>query len=477
MRVIEEKRKTEIQLQIEQLAKDILKLSRNTLLVNMRFLDATLAQYVFYPNEVINFGTDGKHILYNPRHILMKYKTEKEMCVRDYLHIALHCIFRHMYCSASLDRYLWNIACDIAVEASICELDLKSANVKKESVQKEEIAKLKKKINILTAEKIYAYLQSNAISQKKLTELEKLFHSDDHEIWYWTIEEINMLIAPLASNIGDDSIGSNSNGYKESLERQSSKSVQQWTSEMADEQSNNWKKISSQVQMDLQTFSKARGDTAGNMIQNLNSVNREKYDYTAFLKKFAVLGEVMKINDDEFDYIFYTYGLQLYEKMPLIEPLEYKEAKRIREFVIAIDTSGSVIGEQVQAFIQKTYNILKSTESFFSKINLHIIQCDADIQEHIKITSQEEFDVYLKNMNIKGLGGTDFRPVIETVDSMIKEHEFKNLRGLIYFTDGYGVFPAKKPDYETAFVFVKDDYEIPEVPAWAIKLVLQSDEI
>ena len=30
----------------------------------------------------------------------------------------------------------------------------------------------------------------------------------------------------------------------------------------------------------------------------------------------------MKINDDEFDYIFYTYGLKLYEKMPLIEPLE-----------------------------------------------------------------------------------------------------------------------------------------------------------
>ena len=106
-------------------------------------------------------------------------------------------------------------------------------------------------------------------------------------------------------------------------------------------------------------------------------MNREKYDYTEFLRKFAVRGEVMKINDEEFDYIFYTYGLKLYEKMPLIEPLEYKEVKRIREFVIAIDTSGSVVGEEVQAFVQKTYNVLKSTESFFSKINLHIIQCDA----------------------------------------------------------------------------------------------------
>lgn len=102
------------------------------------------------------------------------------------------------------------------------------------------------------------------------------------------------------------------------------------------------------------------------MMQNLRTVNREKYDYTAFLKKFAVMGEAMRINDDESDYVFYSYGMQLFpeKRMPLIEPLEYKDVKRIREFVIAIDTSGSVMGEQVQAFLQKTYNILQSTESF-----------------------------------------------------------------------------------------------------------------
>ena len=48
---------------------------------------------------------------------------------------------------------------------------------------------------------------------------------------------------------------------------------------------------------------------------------------------------------------------------------------------------------------------------------------------------------------------------------------------LIYFTDGYGVFPEKKPDYPTAFVFVNERYEIPEVPPWAIKLVLEPEEI
>ncbi len=238
-----------------------------------------------------------------------------------------------------------------------------------------------------------------------------------------------------------------------------------------------WKDVSEYVQTALETLEQQRGDKAGGLTQNLKEVNRERYDYTAFLKKFAVIGEAMKINDDEFDYIYYTYGLELYRNMPLVEPLEYKDVKRIREFVIAIDTSGSVAGELVQKFVQKTYNILKSTESFFSKINLHIIQCDADIQQDVKITSQEEFDEYLKTMKIHGLGGTDFRPVFQYVDNLIEQKEFTNLKGLIYFTDGFGVFPERQPQYQTAFVYINDGYENPDVPVWAIKLVLESEDL
>ena len=185
----------------------------------------------------------------------------------------------------------------------------------------------------------------------------------------------------------------------------------------------------------------------------------------------------MRLNLDEFDYMFYTYGPQLYPTMPLIEPLEYKEVKRIREFAVAIDTSGSVSGELVQTFVQKTYNVLKSTESFFSKINLHIIQCDAVVQEDVKITSQEEFDAYLESMTIHGLGGTDFRPVFAHVDALRDQGEFQNLKGLIYFTDGYGTFPARKPDYDAAFVFVDEGVNNYDVPPWAIKLVLRKNEI
>ena len=437
-----------------KLARDVLILSRNTLLVNLRFLDAALSQFEFFPIEESTMLTDGKHILYNPRHILECYKTAKEIPVRDYLHIVMHCVFRHMYMDPKLNRPYWDLACDIAVENMITELGLKAVTTARERQQTQYIAAIRKELKHVTAEKIYSYLRQTVPDPNKIAEIRGLFYADNHEIWYMTGQEIEARFG-LSSGTGEGQNGTESRAEMAAV----------------------WTGISERMQVDLETFGKQRGLLPGAMTQNLAAVNREKYDYTAFLKKFAVLGETMKINDEEFDYIFYTYGLQLYEKMPLIEPLEYKEVKAIREFVIAIDTSGSTSGELVQKFVQKTYNILKSSESFFTKINLHIIQCDADIQEDRKITCQEDFDEYLKTMQIRGLGGTDFRPVFAYVERLRKNKEFTNLKGLIYFTDGYGAFPVKKPDYDAAFVFVEDDYNNPDVPAWAIKLVLQKDEI
>ena len=442
---------------LNKLAKDVLILSRNTLLVNLRFLDTALSQFEFFPIEESTLLTDGKHILYNPRHILENYKTAKEIPVRDYLHMVMHCVFRHMYMDPNLNRPYWDLACDIAVENMITELNLKAVTTARERQQAQYIAAIKKELKHVTAEKIYSYLRQSVPDPKKIAEIRGLFYADNHEIWYMTVTEIEICFGLAASGTGS---GEGEDGNES---RSAMAAV--------------WQTISERMQVDLETFGKQRGLLPGSLTQNLAAVNREKYDYTAFLKKFAVMGETMRINDDEFDYIFYTYGLQLYGKMPLIEPLEYKEIKAIKEFVIAIDTSGSTSGELVQKFVQKTYNILKSTESFFTKINLHIIQCDADIQEDRKITCQEDFDEYLKTMQIRGLGGTDFRPVFEYVETLRRSREFQDLRGLIYFTDGCGVFPSRKPDYDTAFVFVDDEYNDPNVPPWAIKLVLQKDEI
>ena len=162
--------------------------------------------------------------------------------------------------------------------------------------------------------------------------------------------------------------------------------------------------------------------------------------------------------------------------MPLIEPLESKEVKKIEEFVIVIDTSMSCSGELVRKFLEETYGVLSESESFFTKINVHIIQCDEKVHTDKRITSRKEMKDYMEHLELYGDGGTDFRPAFEWVDKLLEQHEFHNLKGMIYFTDGFGIYPKKMPPYKTAFVFMQDNYRDVDVPVWAMKLILDEDD-
>jgi len=460
--------KQTVQQKIEKLAQEILDLSRSTLLMNLRFLDAAIYDLRPIPIPQGTLYTDGQFLFYDPLFLLRCYKDEQESVARSYLHIILHCIFHHAFVGELMQKQYWDLACDIAVENTINELMIPAVNTRDRERQEELIAPLRNKVNKITAEKLYRYFSESKLTDREVEEMRAVFIADDHDRWYLKRKE------PTHGGEGKGKQGSSRHGNS---------SAQQFMGEgpangqlTEGDIKGKWKKNAERAQVDLETTSKQWAKKAGGLLQNLKEVNREKYDYAGFLSRFATLGEVMQINDDEFDYIFYTYGLQLYGKLPLIEPLEYKETKRIKEFVVAIDTSGSVQGAYVQKFIQKTYNILKQSENFFTKINLHIIQCDAEIQEDAVITTQEEFDAYIATMQLHGFGGTDFRPVFKYVNELIDNKQFTDLKGLIYFTDGYGTFPEKEPDYKTAFVFLDDEDSNTEVPSWAIKLVLREED-
>lgn len=346
--------------QLNSLALEILKLSRNTLLVNFRFLDIALCRFEYIRSDAPIIATDGEHLIYNPVSVLKEYKSE--MSVRTYLHMVLHCVFRHLFVGQNIKEDYWNLACDITVEYLINELNLPKTKVGRVGGQKDFIRKLQNNVDLITAEKVYAYLTKN-ITENELRKIQPLFYCDNHDIWYASDEDgSNRFTDGSDDDNSDNQLNNQLNRQKSQDEEQNDDDSENQNSEYGESESSSrkdrlekqWQDISKRVQTDLETFSKDRGDEAGGMMQNLKSLNREKYDYTEFLKRFAVLGETMKINDDEFDYVFYTYGLQLYKNMPLIEPLEYKEVKKIKEFVIAIDTSGSVSGDLVQTFLRKT---------------------------------------------------------------------------------------------------------------------------
>ena len=73
------------------------------------------------------------------------------------------------------------------------------------------------------------------------------------------------------------------------------------------------------------------GESARTFSAVCASPERGRRSYRDFLQKFSVLREELAADLDEFDLNYYTYGFRLYRNMPLIEPLESRETKKIRE--------------------------------------------------------------------------------------------------------------------------------------------------
>ena len=418
---------------IQSIADQILRLSHDSLLVNMRFLDVALSRLpVTCMADMGAHVFDGEGLVCDPLLLVRQYEKETASAVRLYLHTLLHAVFYHVLKTDKMNHDYWDMATDIAVEAAILDIDLHAARLSDDEELKGRLVLLKKQAGGLSAEKIYRHFRIEEPSSKAVTDWRRLCKRDEHIYWNRK-EELNL-------------------------------------------SQSEWRKVSERIRADLKSFSKDRNN-AESITENLEEAVRERYDYTAFLRRFMAMGEAMRVNDEEFDHIFYTYGLSTYGNMPLVEPLEYQETHKIKDFVIAIDTSASCRGATVQAFLKKTYNIMGESENFFSKINVHIIQCDSQVQQDVKITERAEFDAFLKNGKLTGFGSTDFRPVFEYVDELLAAGEFEDLKGLLYFTDGYGIYPDHMPAYETAFVFLGEDEQAPKVPPWSIKIVLDEEQL
>lgn len=460
-----------------QISEEIFAYIRSQLTFHLRFMDLALNNYQLIP-DALEYRCDGKFFHYPPIALIKTFQNNPNEMVRGYLHVVLHSVFQHLYFSKNRRMSLWNLAADIAVENVIEQLGLSCAETPASQEKQRQIAKIREKIPEFTAQKIYHYLEDLETDQIKL--LAPVFYFDNHECWYEIRDSIGTSETLYGEENRDNPSASGGNRFEgathdtgESQEGEdphaSEEEIRQIRNALKD-----WKEISEKIETDLETFNREEGEKAEAMVQSLKALHREKYSYRTFLRKFMSPGEKMKISDEDFDLIFYTYGLNLYRNLPLIEPLEYQEMNNIRELVIAIDTSGSVQGDIVQDFLQKTYNIFQEKESFFSHFRIHILQCDMMIRDTAVITTMAEFEKYIETMEIKGLGGTDFRPVFSYVNEQIEQNVFRRFGGLLYFTDGDGVYPKYRPSYQCAFLFPKGNKEI-TVPPWAIRYSLEED--
>ncbi len=422
-----------------ELCTEILSGCRAELYLNMRFLDVALHSLAFGPTMAVPAtATDGNVFFYNPEFLIQQYKIGNVPVNRGYLHSLFHCLFAHMWNACGhKDASLWNLACDIAVEHTIDGLPCRCLRTPPKPYRRAVYEGLLKKIPVIHGEGVFRLLQEAKPDIRIIARLVREFTVDSHEFW--------------------ETEGTNPPSPMEHQSR--------------------WQDIKEKMEVELDLFSKEPAEGSKGLLGQLRVENRKRYDYRSFLKKFCVLKEEMQVDLDSFDYIFYHYGMELYGNMPLIEHQETREIQKIEDFVIAIDTSMSCKASLVQKFLEETYSILSQSESFYRKFRIHIIQCDERVQSDVVVESQKQLSAYMERFQVKGMGGTDFRPVFQYVEKLLAEKSFRKLRGLVYFTDGYGVYPLKKPPYDTAFVFFREDYQDVDVPPWAIKLILGENDI
>ena len=434
---------------LQEIGSSILRAARDELYLGMRFLDVALSSFSYQMDgQVHGFGTDGRVMYFQPQMLGGLYRENRILVNRGYLHMVFHCIFRHFAWSGTegkkraddgitIQERMRDLSCDIAVEHMIDGMNYRSIRFSRSLLRRETYRLLEKEGKTLNAQRVYKILSEWNLNEKDLTNLEQEFRTDDHR--YWESKKPDQKPNPMLSR--------------------------------------KWGEINDGIETDLETFSQEAGERDGGFLEQIKTENRSRYDYREFLRKFAVFHEELAVDDDSFDHNFYTYGLRLYGNMPLIEPQEWREVKKIEEFVIVIDTSMSCSGELVRKFLEETRQVLSDSGSYFKKVHIRILQCDDQVRSDQLITSAEELKAYMEHLKLYGNGGTDFRPAFTYVNQLLAAGEFQNLKGLLYFTDGKGTFPGKRPPYETAFILFREDYKEVTVPAWAIRLVLDEEDL
>lgn len=393
-------------------------------------------------------GTDGSCVYYTRCALQQLAEDGLETLARFYTHMLVHCIYLHPFSDQAGNKD-YELACDLAAEYAVDQIFGPGGKWMAEKQMVYDC--LLREDPVLTADRIYEKIV--AADKTTRDSFYRWFTRDFHGFW-----------------LGNRDSGENSGKFAVSSEV---------LSEAADKKSTLSRKWSSAGEGFLQAGEKKAGKrshAAGHEQETAELEKRPGHDYHDFLRQFMVLREDRILDTDSYDPVYYTYGLNTYGNIPLVEPLETKEVMRLEELVIVIDTSGSCSGRLVRFFLEETWSVFGQSENFFDQFHVRILQCDAVVQEDVKLTSLQEAERYMKNLVIKGGGGTDFREAFSYIRQLQRRGELRRLKGILYFTDGFGTFPVQAPGCRTAFIFLKSRFGQVEVPCWADKLLLELPE-
>lgn len=352
-------------------------------------------------------ATEGRHFFYNSEFI---NKLSLKECEFLFGHEVLHVVYDHMGRRGDREPQLWNIADDYCVNSDLIE------NKIGDKITKVGIL-YNQKYNGMSAEEVYDDLYKNAdkIDIKKLMESILDEHLD-----------------------GDGESDGDGNGTKDGNGRP------RLTAEEK-------KAIRDEVKEAVLAAAEASG--AGNVPSNIKRMIK---DLTAPVVNWRELLQQQIQSIIKNDFTFARPSRRSWHMDAILPGM--KNAQTI-DVCVAIDTSGSITGEDLKIFLSEVQGIMEMYDDY----KVHIITWDTQVYNPQDFTPDSSEDI--NSYEPGGGGGTDPHCVWQ----YLQDNEIEPKK-LIMFTDYcfYGWSPEQVENYcDTIWVIKGNPSAEPEFGIWA----------
>ena len=352
--------------------------------------------------DQLTFKSDGNTVRLNEEYIDKLNVSEVEFILSNG---AMHAVLGHMQRRGGRDKWLWQEACDFAVNAMLV----------KNGLQAPEYVNYQPQFEGMYAEEIYSQLK----------------------------EEMK-----YAPDTNHDSSG-DAQDQEDSSEQQSSSNEEQTQepqSEQGKAESVEEQEISQQELDALQEELKEHFEQIFNKLKRQDALPKDlKFVVPEYFSHKVDWREVLSG-------FIASYAKSSYSFMPPNMKYLYRGiylpslSSDLLRVIIAIDTSGSVERELLGGFLSEVESIMEVYPNF----EIDIITADTKVHSHKTYLPGEALEY-----EVSGGGGTDFRPVFEYIDRNIDYPT-----ALLFFTDGQGIYPDDAANYDVMWI-MPEAVEVP----------------
>jgi len=386
------------------------------------------------PNLPFVMATDGTQLFYNPSEI---EQLDLEELVSVLAHEALHVALLHPLRRGERDPKMWNVACDYAVNPLLKETGFTLPKG----------ALLSDKYRNKYAEEIYADLMSSsssASSQSSPTSPPSPSSSASSSSTTTSSSPSSQTSSQASCQAPSQAPQPQQTSSSQSSCSNPQPSVDPsgWGGVVDPAPGTNLRELESQLKQKIAaayTMMKKEGRVPGGLEEEIKKLLYPKLPWSELLRKFFNC-----LTKD--DYTFMRPNRRLLYRNLCFPSLYSPGAETV---ILAIDTSGSISTKELECFMSELNAILQ----IHSIKKLVIIQCDSKIQDVKEVIPPNP----IPPLQVKGRGGTDFRPVFEYVE----DHHL-DPTCLIYLTDlECNSYPPTPPPYPVLWICSQKNFAPP----------------